>query len=47
MLSRVMPCPDCGDEWHYLRCEAVIDALLNVLCPCRGVPIPGVYLEES
>jgi hypothetical protein len=46
-LSRLIPCCYCGHDEHVLRCEALLDAALsNVLCPCRDVPVPGVYLEE-
>lgn len=40
-LSREMPCPSCLHGFHHLRCEADLGS--GVLCPCRGVLVPGVY----
>ena len=44
-LSRIAPCTHCGHDEHVTRCLALVDRVHeDVLCPCRGVPIPGVYL---
>jgi hypothetical protein len=44
-LSRRMECASCGHEEHLLRCEVVI--IPGVRCPCRDVPVPGVYHPEE
>lgn len=43
-LSRVMPCFYCEHEEHVLECQALIDlSIVDVHCPCQGVPVPGIY----
>lgn len=42
-LSRRIACVYCGHEEHILRCEELIDEPERVPCPCRRVPIPGIY----
>jgi hypothetical protein len=43
-LSRRMPCSLCGHDEHVLKCGALVDLLIvDVFCPCRDVPVPGVY----
>lgn len=34
-------CSACTHAVHLLRCEVLLDA--GVPCPCRRIPIPGVY----
>lgn len=42
-LSRIAPCEHCGHDEHITRCLALIDPVHeDVVCPCRGVPIPGM-----
>jgi hypothetical protein len=42
-LSRVLPCTHCDHDEHVTECEALVDDVRNVYCPCRGVPVPGIY----
>lgn len=43
-LSRVLPCSHCGHDEHVMECQALIDLrVIDVRCPCRGIPVPGVY----
>jgi hypothetical protein len=42
-LSRRMPCDSCQHDEHVLRCGALLSEAHNVVCPCRPMPIPGVY----
>ena len=43
-LSRVLPCVLCGHDEHVMECQAPVDLMVvDVPCPCRGVPVPGIW----
>ena len=43
-LSRIPPCDRCGHDEHVMKCGALVDLrIVDVFCPCRDVPVPGVY----
>lgn len=44
-LGRLMPCDRCGHDEHVLRCGALIYD--TAPCPCRDVPVPGVYVPAA